>query len=334
MDNTKVLLSNLLSDLHAQDKETYYQVQCPECGEHEAYIYKNSLVDIEQGKSHKVRIHCSRLNNCGKTTVIENVWWDEASIESCSFDETVESSKYPTVAISERTTSLMNLNYLIKGYGKLEGWRGISKQTLLDNGVIYLAQKPFPKGWLTFLKQRSSEVPDKLLEKEKLYSCRDVVIPFKNEDGYVDRVLLRSAWKKDAFPKEVTFKMCPHSVPIWNIKDIKGTGDVLFITEGVPDALSVKEVAKDALVVALPGVGQWRHFARYIQEMSNFKKEVVVCFDADRAGKKCSRALKASLLNSNVHARDFNLSSYKDMNEFLLGNRALFQQRVNGFLHC
>ncbi len=332
MSDTKKQLSQVLSDLHAKDKGTYYQVLCPECGEHEAYIYKNSLRAIEQGTSHTLRIFCSRLNNCGKTTIVEDVWQDIDNANLVTFDENVEASKYPTDAVSSRITALANLNTLINGYERLDGWRGISKQVLLDNDIVYLAKKPFPKGWLTFMEQRRDDVPDRYFEKKRLYSCRDIVIPFKNEDGLVDRVLLRSFWKKDAFPKEVTFKMTPRSVPVWNVKDIKGNGDILFVTEGVPDALSIKEVAHNALVVALPGVGQWKHFVRKLNESDTFKKEVIICFDSDKAGKKAAKALHESLSKLGIQSKDFDLCSYKDMNDFLLGNKSLFEQNVKNCL--
>ena len=48
-------IQRVFSELNPENRNSYYVVNCPECGKKEAYIYKNSQSYIK----------CSRLNNCG-----------------------------------------------------------------------------------------------------------------------------------------------------------------------------------------------------------------------------------------------------------------------------
>jgi DNA primase len=47
-------IMNVLDDLNPIDKGNYYLLKCPQCGEQEAFLYKDSDYII-----------CNRLNNCG-----------------------------------------------------------------------------------------------------------------------------------------------------------------------------------------------------------------------------------------------------------------------------
>jgi len=53
-------ISSLLYELNPTDKGNHYEVKCPNCGQKEAYIYKNN-----QGV-----ISCNRKDNCGNTTKV------------------------------------------------------------------------------------------------------------------------------------------------------------------------------------------------------------------------------------------------------------------------
>ena len=327
------LVSNVLQDLYARDKGSYYQVRCPICGEREAYVYKRSLNDIKEKRASTLLVRCSRLNNCGQVSRIPNVAWDEDALKDLEVDEASEKKRYPKKDVLERTTYLMNLNEYLHGWNDFAPWRGLSKSTLIDNGICYLDKRVFPQGWLTWLEQRTPSVPKETLVKKKLYASRDIVIPLKNEQGIVDRVLLRSSWDKDVFPKEVTFKMTSESIPIWNRKDaLNANGKILFITEGVPDALSIKEADRYANVVALPGVGQWKHFVRYTKQYNLHYRRVIICFDADKAGQTATDGLARSLKTQmNIDTETFDLHEYKDLNDFLLGNRQSFISSVKAY---
>lgn len=331
-DDEIKLVSNVLQDLYARDKGSYYQVRCPVCGEREAYVYKSRLNDIKEKKSSTLFVRCSRLNNCGQTSKISNVVWDEETLKGLEVDEASEKKRYPLKDVLVRTTALMDLNECLHGWDKFAPWRGLSKSTLIDNGICYLDRRVFPHGWLTWLEQRTPSVPKETLEKKKLYASRDIVIPLKNEAGIVDRVLLRSSWDKDVFPKEVTFKMTSESIPIWNRKDaLSANGKILFITEGVPDALSIKEADCHTNVVALPGVGQWKHFVRYTKQHNLRYRKVIICFDADKAGQTATDGLARSLTTQNIDTETFDLHEYKDLNDFLLGDRQSFISSVKAY---
>lgn len=327
----KKYLSTLLDELSATDKGSYFLVRCPKCGEKEGFLYKDQLKRVQDGTSHKVFVHCSRLNNCGETSVFSDIYWDELNNRK-NFTEVEDTSNYPKEPALSRLASLVSLNANLFGLDSFAPWRGISKDVLVANGICYLDKSKFPKGWLTWMQQTASSYPQEHLGKEYLYANRDIVIPFVNEEGVVDRVLLRSSWDKRLNPqiKELTYKLTPKSIPIWNRKDAFGEGNILFITEGVVDALSIKEARPTANVVALPGVGQWKHFVKYANQI-NLKKKVVICFDNDKAGVTCRNGLARSLKISNVWSESFDLHSFNDCNDFLNGNRELFIQTVNSF---
>lgn len=327
----KVMLSDLLSNLCAKDKGTYFSVICPECGRHEGYIYKDVLNAVKDGSTHTVKVHCHRLNNCGKTTTYQNVFWDEKSLTmNTTLDEVDTEKLYPTLDAQQRITALTNSTSYgcLKDYEKFAPWRGISEQILKEYRVAYLCKSSWPKGWQTFMEQMKSTIPASILEKNYLYQTRDIVIPFYNEEGLVDRVLLRSNWAKNLRQKEVTFQITPKSIPIWNRKDINSDGEFLFITEGVVDALSIKEVDSSALVVALPGVGQWKRFTRFIATNAEFKKTIVICFDNDKAGEKCARGLEETLKKMGHTSRRMNLHGFNDVNELLVADRNLLSKTV------
>ena len=48
-------LKALLFDLNASDQGKYVLCDCPDCGRHEAFMYKNN----------PYYLHCNRTNNCG-----------------------------------------------------------------------------------------------------------------------------------------------------------------------------------------------------------------------------------------------------------------------------
>ena len=66
---------NELSDLHPEDKGDYFLVDCPVCGNHEAYVYKDNPRVIV----------CNRQNKCGTRTDV----WDFLKEKHCLDDSGV-----------------------------------------------------------------------------------------------------------------------------------------------------------------------------------------------------------------------------------------------------
>src|SRR5690625_7688468 len=54
-------IENALDELNAEDKGRYYICNCPECNEHEAFIYKNNTNFIQ----------CNRENHCGERMLLQ-----------------------------------------------------------------------------------------------------------------------------------------------------------------------------------------------------------------------------------------------------------------------
>lgn len=54
-------IEDALDELNAEDKGRYYICNCPECNEHEAFIYKNNTNFIQ----------CNRENHCGERMLLQ-----------------------------------------------------------------------------------------------------------------------------------------------------------------------------------------------------------------------------------------------------------------------
>ena len=72
--------SSLLAELEPVERGDYYALRCPECGQKEAYIYKDGLW-----------ITCNRLNNCGATM---SLWDYVQKTKGLSNRETLETLAY------------------------------------------------------------------------------------------------------------------------------------------------------------------------------------------------------------------------------------------------
>lgn len=111
----KKYLSTLLDELSATDKGSYFLVRCPKCGEKEGFLYKDQLKRVQDGTSHKVFVHCSRLNNCGETSVFSDIYWDELNNRK-NFTEVEDTSNYPKEPALTRLASLVSLNANLFGF--------------------------------------------------------------------------------------------------------------------------------------------------------------------------------------------------------------------------
>lgn len=321
-----------LSELKPLQRGRYMTVVCPQCGHHEAYIYTDDFQkSIEEGK--EIPIRCNRLTNCGKTTFVQIVKENGESIPNPKEKEELKmtqegakriqalaeflTAEYKECALHERVLDINDA---------MEEWRGISKRTLQSSGILFL---DMDKGFRGFIEKYPTLYSD--FYKRSLYE-RDILIPIWNEHGKVERILLRSRGKIKAPEgkkplKEIAIILSPKAEEVWNIEDMKNTS-VLFVTEGVPDALSIKEVNPNAHVVAIPGVGKYKKVIKHLKKHQNIKK-IVIAFDNDGAGEKWTKKFEKSLDEIKIKHSYLELKSYKDVNEYLLGEKKSLEQEVN-----
>lgn len=314
-------LQQKLDELNAVKSGTYYKCTCPVCGEHEAYIYIDDIEKAAKGKR-RIPIHCSRLNNCGKTSYIDDL--DDLDMSSIP---KINKEDFVTAKAVNKTTSLSRMVDYLSNYTM--NWRGISNETLKKHGVVY-----YQKGWSDWMKRCGEGAFPKRFLESKSYEKRDICIPCVGFDGNVERVLLRSS-DTTVFPKEMTMLFKQNSTPIWNKQVLKQSSTrIIFVTEGVPDALSVYEYldknseGKYCDVVALPGVGNWKKLMTEIERNKNLNKKFIICFDNDEAGETGYKGIRNKFYEKKIIHQKFNLNSYKDMNEFLKDDRDNFFKSI------
>lgn len=109
---------------------------------------------------------------------------------------------------------------------------------------------------------------------------------------------------------------------IWNKYLLKNSNDIIYVTEGIIDSLSLEVIDPTVKTVSINGVGNIHSLVSAIKE-NNFNGIIVIAFDNDSIGKKASRDLKEELTNINVSSFSVSMIpsfSDKECNDI---NRAL-----------
>lgn len=181
--------------------------------------------------------------------------------------------------------------------------RGISTKTAIDGGVGYCQNWRHPKV--------SSSVPvsPRLIVPTSLesYLARDI----RSED------LLTESERR--FSKQKV-----GSVHFYWTEKLQSATEPIFIVEGELDALSLKEIGKNA--VALGSVSNVNMFVREMAQGSRPKQPFIVALDNDPAGERAAEILLEALQGQGVvavdgksivgHNKDANEALVKDYNEF------------------
>lgn len=318
-------INEVLEKLGASNRGDYFLMYCPKCGKREAYCYIDDINKWKDNHSHRIPIRCNRLNKCGEVSYL-NDYLDE----NISMDIKIK-EKNP-VKMDPKGVQLIQsyCHYVIDIlHGNTNGFnfdiRGISNKTLKENGIIY-NQKTFQS--LINQEKTKDYFGDKY--RHDSYSDRDIIIPILNKDGIPERLLLRSSYKKaDNYKKEIQVMLVRRGIEIWNLQDLFGNNPVLFVTEGVYDALSIKEVNPDCAVVALPGVGKYKQLLR-IMKTEKIKKSIVFCFDSDEAGQKYIAKAKEAFAKEKIAVYSLNIEG--DCNEMLQNDREGLRKEVERVL--
>ena len=128
--------------------------------------------------------------------------------------------------------------------------------------------------------------------------------------------------KEDLTPLEKSFcKMNEGKADIFNLNSIYEQ-DLVFVTEGIFDALSFLEVGYSAL--ALNSTSNVKLFLSYLQDKST-NCTLVICLDSDKAGSQAARELQLGLDDIGLpYISKSPYSGFKDANEALVKNKELF----------
>lgn len=153
-------------------------------------------------------------------------------------------------------------------------------------------------------------------------------IPYNpNCKGYVHRIL----WNSDN-------KYCKFGNEIFNIDALYdssvdellfGSRDYVFICEGQIDAMSFTEIGLDA--IGLGGVNEVSKLVKQLKEKS-CNKILVLALDNDKAGRRATGKFIEELAEAELDQKYVVISGlygkYKDANEFLIGDRKGFIEKM------
>lgn len=122
------------------------------------------------------------------------------------------------------------------------------------------------------------------------------------------------------------------SSDIWNKKYIKENNQLVYVTEGIIDALSLEVIDPNVKVMSINGVGNINSFVYALKE-NNFNGTIGIVFDKDGAGKKATDELKKELAKINVNSFSTSMiatfddtSKVKDINMALINNKDLLKR--------
>lgn len=122
------------------------------------------------------------------------------------------------------------------------------------------------------------------------------------------------------------------SSDIWNKKYIKENNQLVYVTEGIIDALSLEVIDPNVKVMSINGVGNINSLIYALKE-NNFNGTIGIVFDKDGAGKKATDELKKELAKINVNsfstsmiATFDDISKVKDINMALINNKDLLKK--------
>ena len=113
---------------------------------------------------------------------------------------------------------------------------------------------------------------------------------------------------------------------IFNAGAVYGDQDIIFITEGIFDALSIIECG--AAAVALNSTSNTDMFLKQLEKAPT-RGTFVLCLDNDDAGKRAAAALKNGLQKLKIECITADISGkYKDPNEALTGDREALKTAI------
>lgn len=122
------------------------------------------------------------------------------------------------------------------------------------------------------------------------------------------------------------------SSDIWNKKYIKENNQLVYVTEGIIDALSLEVIDPNVKVMSINGVGNINSLIYALKE-NNFNGTIGIVFDKDGAGKKTTDELKKELAKINVNSFSTSMivtfddiSKVKDINMALINNKDLLKR--------
>lgn len=319
----------MLTELNARSHGKYFLCTCPQCQQQEAYMYKTNMNVI----------FCNRQNECGETTRV--LYTEKESTEALkeNYGKKSTSKKWLSKQEKEELRVLTaNMRYFTDELGSFDidkgkNYRGISRG-VYQSHLLITPDLEFGTRLLdTFpgIMRRYGRSE----ESRQRFENRDVVIPFYDEKGQVDRLLLRSTSPDVVYSKEYPKEL--HCIVQYQKDEVKNyqhninysQDSPILITESLLNALSVKELDHDVEFIAATGVNHVRQMQAYIQSNSALFKErgAILAFDPDKAGVKAQEKLHALFEKQEIPFEDFPYpDTERDLNDLLQDDPQIFRE--------
>jgi len=311
-------IENALDELNAEDKGRYYICNCPECNEHEAFIYKNNTNFVQ----------CNRENHCGERMLLQ-------FHEKQHTNPALKRIEKNFPSLSDDQKEALNWSMKVFSFAKKglqseamdNGYRGLSKENVRQH-IIDLQNKEV----MQYFFKKTSSLLGKDYSKNSWMCERNILIPLYGEDNTVDRMLLRSSINPSTEPKEIQLILNPSKETRDFFVDIPKDSKSIVFCESFLDALSFREIDDNCGFVALTGAAKTRQVDNYIRKNKDiFKgKQLCMAMDDDQAGRdaahKLTNTLKKQQLDGNIATFRYD-ASCKDPNEFLQMDRKQFERR-------
>lgn len=126
---------------------------------------------------------------------------------------------------------------------------------------------------------------------------------------------------------------------IWNKDLLDNNENLIYITEGIIDSLSLETIDPNIKTISINGVGNIHALIHTIKE-KQFNGTVVIVFDNDAAGIRAAKDLKEDLAKLNVNSfsttlvSNFDDNDVTDINSALINNREKLERNYQYFDTC
>lgn len=316
-------VNHMLEELNATDEGRYYLCDCPECKQHEAFVYKKNIGFIQ----------CNRDNKCG---VKINVKFHEKSQtyklkkEAKRVEDEAEPLTENQKSQIEWLTKFLTFQQEHGQNPELEEYRGLSRKTTSLFSVDLMTEKN--------VKLMFSRIPD-LLKKDYSNSSfmtkRNIIFFIKNKENKVDYILLRSTIDPEIKKKEIQLSINPLDNAKIFFHDIPKNATKIVYAESIIDAASFREIDENVGIVGLTGNRKTQQLLDFIKENPDvFKDKLhILALDNDEAGREAHSKIEKVLSSEGHEYTSFNyLEGIKDPNEFLQKDRLKFEDTYFGIL--
>jgi hypothetical protein len=309
-------MGQLLEELNFTPHRNYVLCDCPGCGRHEAFMYKNN-------PNH---LRCNRTSNCGYTAKIE---YSEDGIPN--LPKGFKKKDGPTDLTNEQQKQLEWLNKFTHHYQSYakgtqldDEYRGLSPEVIKPH-----AMDLHKKDMVSFFFKRTSSLYEKDYSKLSVMTERNIVFAIKGDNNQIEALTLRSTINPNLEPKEIHIYADPRKQGRDFVLDLNPESKHVAIGESIMDGLSFKEIDPDTSVIGLTGTQKLSKMKKYIEDNQDlFKdKSFLIAMDDDVAGKKANEDIKNWLNSRGFKNYSFDYQGLaNDPNEFLQKDKQLFKE--------